>query len=92
MVQVQQNRASYVDVTVEGITVTIPRDDTAAMEHILHAGAAQHPLQCGLTEPNVRDGCTSGAIVVDDLPEETVREMARDVEDAVLENGFAVAS
>ena len=80
-----RTKRSYVDVTADGVTVSIPCNDPEEIERILKLAA---PPMAGITEPNVANGFTSGAIVID-APEET--ETAKKLaEELLLEAGFDI--
>jgi hypothetical protein len=84
---------AYVDITFDGISVSIPRDDTAELERILQAGIARAPL-AATTEPHFDGTYLSAAITLDgELDVETLliaEDMRTYAEDALYEGGFRV--
>lgn len=80
---------AYVDITVSGVTVSVPRTDTDAIERILRKGAGEAPLSA-LTEPYREGDFVSGSIVVDEGPEASsqAETIGRFIEETLREEGY----
>jgi hypothetical protein len=80
---------SYVDVTSNGVTISVPRTDTDTIARILLAGAAKAPLAT-VTEPHRQNELVTGSIVIDEGPlaEEQSQDIASLIEDTLREEGF----